>query len=36
MQVYRLAYMASVRTPNAQIDNQIKEFERTLANVTQK
>ena len=35
MQVYRLAYMASVRTPNAQIDNQIKEFERTLANVTQ-
>ena len=35
MQVYRLAYMASVRTPNAQIDNQIKEFERTLASVTQ-
>ena len=30
MQVYRLAYMASERTPQAQIDNQLREFEGTL------
>ena len=35
MQVYRLAYMASERTPQAQIDNQLREFEGTLLRITQ-
>lgn len=34
MQVYRLAYMAGERTPQAQIDNQLREFEKTLLRIT--